>query len=101
MHSVVASRHQVLNGVLINPAVEYCGCVTISAEEYIASKEVVSFNPRAKFSDDFLQDVVNPMLFFVIRRQIAPSQFTPVFKSEVKSYSKDQKDCGWNAGLEN
>lgn len=91
LHEVVTARDQIMTKTLINEnrAVGKSGRIVISAEEVTATanSEIVMFNPVATLPDQGL-------CFFIIYRNQAPGQFSPIYKSEIKR--PDQGSFRWN-----
>ena len=81
MHEVVTARDQIMTKTLVNNkwAAGKAGRVVISAEEQqaTANSEFVMFEPQATLPD------MN-VCFFIIYRNLAPGQWTPIYKSEIK-----------------
>ena len=87
MHAVVGAKNNIMTLSLENPRVEFCGCVVVSAEEQKAgaSNEIVEFVLNADLPEmepNAASQGVR-MCFFVIQRQIAETEYTPIYKSEV------------------
>ena len=82
LHEIVTMRDQIMTKSLENPrkAVNKSGKIIISAEEMAATAntEICIFNPIAAGMQE------SGLCFFIILRNIAPSQWTPVYKSEIK-----------------
>ena len=81
MHEVVTCRDQIMTKQLINTKWQAgkAGRIVITAEEQEATSnsEIVMFEPQASLNESSL-------CFFIIYRNIAPGQYSPVYKSEIK-----------------
>lgn len=77
LHSVVTAKDQCFASPLINPARKNNGILKITAEEKKIGGECACFAIQAEIS-------APGQLFYIIWKQLSPSKYKPVYKSEIQ-----------------
>ena len=82
LHEVVTTRDQTLTKPLVNPKVAKPGRIKIHGEEMAATsnQELIMFTPEASNLKD-----MSGQIFFIIYKNLAPANYTPIYKSETKA----------------
>ena len=90
LHEVVTCIDQKLTRPLVNQPKQAKATVTIIAEEVTqnSNSEIVIFSPEAKLKE------TGGLYFFMVLKQVAPGQYTPCYKSEVRKPTGDTMK--WN-----
>jgi hypothetical protein len=96
LHEVVTAKNQILRKPLNNKESKKHnnGTIVITADEHQSqtTNEIMDFELRATFKDVGGDDPV----FFIFSRFVAPGEFTPVYKSEVKIKDPQAHLHKWN-----